>query len=308
VELDELALKKVQKAVEQAEEKARGDLATLLKQAEERAMVCFEQKMTKARELLKRTEENARHELEKQKKEAEEKARQEVREQVGAVRQAVEEEAAGDTEVRRAAEAEEAAAKQTEWDEDGGFALNAAARVHCVSRWRQEAGETSDEQEENELQGGALIRVDYKVLRWATNDFSQQHLIGKGGCCKVYKATVYGHECAVKVFNEAAGQEAWDNKQIKTEIAMLTSVRHPHINRLLAASFNGPRRCLLLEYMGGGALDTRLCSQGKAAGAGSRLRFEWVERASVLLHTARGLVHLHSFNPPIIHRDVKVST
>jgi serine/threonine protein kinase len=39
-------------------------------------------------------------------------------------RQAVEEEAAGDMEVRRAAEAAAAAAKQTEWDEDGGFALN----------------------------------------------------------------------------------------------------------------------------------------------------------------------------------------
>jgi hypothetical protein len=266
--------------------------------------------MTKAREdaaiLLKRTEENARHELEKEKKEAEEKARQEVQEEVGAMWQVVEEEAAGDTEVRRAAET--AAAKQTEWDEDGGFALNAAARAHCVSRWEQEASETSNEQDEHELQGGALIRVDYKVLREATNDFSQRHLLGTGGCCKVYKATVYGYECAVKVFNEAAGQEAWDNKQIKTEINTLTSVRHPHINRLLAASFNGPRRCLLLEYMGGGALDTRLYSQGKAAGAGSRLRFEWVERATVLLHTARGLVHLHSLDPPIIHRDVKVRT
>jgi hypothetical protein len=74
VELDELALKKMQKVVEQAEEKARGDLTTLLKQAEEKATVCFEQKMAKAREdaamLLKCAEENARRELENEKKEA----------------------------------------------------------------------------------------------------------------------------------------------------------------------------------------------------------------------------------------------
>ena len=76
--------------------------------------------------------------------------------------------------------------------------------------------------------------------------------------------------------------------------------RHPHINRLLAASFDGPWRCLVLEYMDAGALDDRLMNTDLPV-------LQWQDRARILLHVARGLVYMHSLDPPVIHRGVKSS-
>jgi serine/threonine protein kinase len=112
----------------------------------------------------------------------------------------------------------------------------------------------------------------------------------------VFKADVYGFTAAIKVFNETGGE--WDDKQIQTEIDYLCRVCHPHINKLLAVSFNGPQRCLVLEHMNGGALDDRLRSTSLPA-------LQWHERAKILIHVARGLVYMHSLNPPVVHRDVK---
>jgi hypothetical protein len=60
--------------------------------------------------------------------------------------------------------------------------------------------------------------------------------------------------------------------------------------------------------MNGGALDSRFVAHLQARShplAATPKGFGWEERATILLHTARGLVNLHSLNPPLIHRDVK---
>jgi serine/threonine protein kinase len=112
---------------------------------------------------------------------------------------------------------------------------------------------------------------------------------------------IFGHPTALKVFNETG--KAWDDKQIKAEIDLLTSVQHEHLNRLYAICFNGPSRCLVLEYMDGGALDDRLANKKK-----EHTVLEWGERIRVLLHVGRALAHLHSLKPPMIHRYVGCPT
>jgi serine/threonine protein kinase len=114
----------------------------------------------------------------------------------------------------------------------------------------------------------------------------------------VFKAAIFGHPTAIKVFNETG--KAWDDKQIAAEVQLLTNVRHEHLNRLYAICFNGPSRCLVLEYMDGGALDDRLANKKK-----EHPLLEWGERVRVLLHVGRALSHLHMLKPPMIHRDVK---
>ena len=79
---------------------------------------------------------------------------------------------------------------------------------------------------------------------------------------------------------------------------MLSRARHANINRILGLSVNGPRRCLILEYMDGGALDVRLRHKRLPV-------LHWRDRARILLHVARGLVYMHTMKPPVIHRDVK---
>ena len=92
---------------------------------------------------------------------------------------------------------------------------------------------------------------------------------------------------------------AWNNNQeFRAEIEILCNVHHPHINRLLAVSTNGPNSCLILEYMDEGSLDARLLDKELPV-------LQWRQRARVLLHVARGLACMHALDPPVVHRDVK---
>ena len=83
-------------------------------------------------------------------------------------------------------------------------------------------------------------------------------------------------------------------------------VRHPNVCRLFAFSTDGPNRCLLLELCSGGALDTRLLCRAVSAGAAPPAPLQWRHRLRLALDIARALAHLHSQEPPILHRDMKV--
>ena len=81
---------------------------------------------------------------------------------------------------------------------------------------------------------------------------------------------------------------------------------HPSVCRLFAFSTDGPNRCLLLELCSGGALDTRLRCLAVSAGAAPPAPLQWRHRLRIALDIARALAHLHSQEPPILHRDMKV--
>jgi hypothetical protein len=174
-----------------------------------------------------------------------------------------------------------------EFHPETGFAINDAARALCVAQWKGDVVHGA---------GSGQMHIDFEVLRTATNNFNGKYLLGVGASCRVFKANVYGYPTAIKCLTETAG--VWDDKQLDAEMDFLRRVSHPHINNLLAASLNGANRCLILEYMNGGALDTRLLSTALPL-------LEWQDRALILLHVSRGLVHIHSLSPPVIHRDVK---
>ena len=76
--------------------------------------------------------------------------------------------------------------------------------------------------------------------------------------------------------------------------------------RLFAFSTDGPNRCLLLELCSGGALDTRLRCRAVSAAAAPPAPLQWRHRLRIALDIARALAHLHSQEPPILHRDMKV--
>jgi hypothetical protein len=103
--------------------------------------------------------------------------------------------------------------------------------------------------------GAPSVNVDYKVLCEATNNFNDDHLLGSGASCKVFKATIYGYPAAIKVINSTAS--TWNTTQFEAEIGMLCRTRHIHINKLLAVAVNGESQCLLLEYIEVGALERR---------------------------------------------------
>jgi hypothetical protein len=132
--------------------------------------------------------------------------------------------------------------------------------------------------------------LDYAELQAATANFDVQHQIGAGACCTVYQAEVRGIRCALKVFSADAG--SWEAKQFNAEMELLRRVQHPNICRLYASSTNGEQKCLVLELLDC-PLDTRL-------EVGPVLC--WEQRVWIALCICRGIAHLHSLSPPMIHR------
>jgi serine/threonine protein kinase len=145
------------------------------------------------------------------------------------------------------------------------------------------------------------FRVPYALLHTATTNFADASCIGGGASCAVYKAQVYGTWVAVKALNLRLDDDSKKSKsearQFAAEMALLTTVQHPNICRLLGVSMDGTRRCLVLEYCPGGALDKRLLRDHATLG--------WKQRLQVAVGIARALAHLHSLEPAMIHRDVK---
>ncbi|KAK9062118.1 hypothetical protein SSX86_019303 [Deinandra increscens subsp. villosa] len=138
----------------------------------------------------------------------------------------------------------------------------------------------------------------YEDLKLATNNFSDEYLIGKGGFGEVFKAIVdNGIVVAVKRLH--VGLRA--KKEFENEVNLNSNVRHRNLILQLGWCSDGPQLLLVLEYMPQGSLDKFLWGEKKGT-------LNWKQRSEIILGIARGLVHLHEeFHIKIIHRDIKSS-
>jgi serine/threonine protein kinase len=134
---------------------------------------------------------------------------------------------------------------------------------------------------------GCDVTIDYQELQRATNNFDSAFKIGDGGSCIVFKANLFGDQCAIKLLPKDV--DSWGVEQFETEVRLLARVHHPNLCRLYACSTNGPQRGVVLELMDG-ALDNRLLSHPPLS---------WQQRVFIALACCRALVHLHSQSPPV---------
>nr|GMC53786.1 G-type lectin S-receptor-like serine/threonine-protein kinase At4g27290 [Ipomoea batatas] len=87
----------------------------------------------------------------------------------------------------------------------------------------------------------------------ATNNFSSDNLIGKGGFGHVYKGKLFvGTEIAVKKLSENShqGAQEWEN-----EVIIIAKLQHRNLVRLLGCCAEGRQRMLIYEYMLNNSLD-----------------------------------------------------
>jgi serine/threonine protein kinase len=75
------------------------------------------------------------------------------------------------------------------------------------------------------------------------------------------------------------------------------SVRHPNITLFLGACIKQPKLCIVLEYCENGSLWNVLHF--------TNTELPWKIRKKFALDISKGVNYLHSFTPPIIHRDIK---
>ncbi|XP_019184281.1 PREDICTED: putative receptor-like protein kinase At4g00960, partial [Ipomoea nil] len=139
----------------------------------------------------------------------------------------------------------------------------------------------------------------YKDLKAATNDFSEENILGKGGFGDVYKGTLQsGDVVAVKKLTTISSRA---KANFETEVSLITNANHPNLIRLLGYSGNAKVLILVYEYMPNASLDRYIYGE-------KRGMLNWKQRVDIILGTARGLAYLHEqFDVCIIHRDIKSS-
>lgn len=150
--------------------------------------------------------------------------------------------------------------------------------------------------------GGMTISI--QVLREATNNFSRENILGRGGFGTVYLGELHdGTKIAVKRMESGVEGEK-GLSEFRAEITVLTKVRHKHLVALMGYCLDGNERLLVYEYMPQGTLSRHLFSWRDEG-----LRpLEWTRRLIIALDVARGVEYLHGLAQQIfIHRDLKPS-
>ncbi|XP_028787870.1 cysteine-rich receptor-like protein kinase 10 [Neltuma alba] len=144
------------------------------------------------------------------------------------------------------------------------------------------------------------LQFSLTTIEAATNRFSHEKKIGRGGFGEVYKGTLPdGREIAVKKLSRSSGQGA---TEFKTEILLIAKLQHRNLVALLGFCLEGREKMLIYEYVPNKSLDHFLFDPKK-----ERL-LNWFERYKIIGGIARGIHYLHEHSRlKVIHRDLKPS-
>ncbi|KAE8645797.1 hypothetical protein Csa_017046 [Cucumis sativus] len=157
-------------------------------------------------------------------------------------------------------------------------------------------------EEDPEINLGQLKKYSLRELQVATDYFSPQNILGKGGFGKVYKGRLAdGSLVAVKRLKEERAEVG--ELQFQAEVEMISMAVHRNLLRLNGFCMSPTERLLVYPYMANGSLASCLRERKQ-----SQPPLNWAIRKQVALGAARGLEYLHNHcDPKIIHRDVKAA-
>ncbi|KAG8067861.1 hypothetical protein GUJ93_ZPchr0005g14385 [Zizania palustris] len=135
-------------------------------------------------------------------------------------------------------------------------------------------------------------------LAQATKYFSAANLVGVGSFGLVYMGLLLdGTVVAIKKRSGTPRQE------FAEEVRKLSEITHRNIVTLIGYCQEGGLQMLVYEYLPNGSVCGHLYDTGK----GSMTRLEFKQRLSIAIGAAKGLSHLHTLMPPLIHKDFKTS-
>lgn len=140
----------------------------------------------------------------------------------------------------------------------------------------------------------------YQELADATDNFSPDKLIGKGGHAEVYKGCLLdGQIVAVKKITKREKNDEDRIVDFLTELGIIAHINHPNAVKLYGFSSDSGLH-LVLQFLPYGSLASLLHGTGE--------NLEWRIRYKVAVGVAQGLHYLHyDCQRRIIHRDITAS-
>ncbi|CAM8894238.1 unnamed protein product [Rhodiola kirilowii] len=178
----------------------------------------------------------------------------------------------------------------------------------CVFRNRSISRTSENGSSDLSIQVGRIVGMEFSLrdarrfqmeeLLMATKDFSDKNLIGVGNFGEVYKGLLGdGMLVAIKKRPGAPTQE------FVSEVRYLSTIQHRNIVTLLGYCQENDQQVLVYEYVPNGSVSNHIygCNQE----SGEKLEFK--HRLSISLGAAKGLAHLHSSSPRLVHKNFKTA-
>ncbi|KAK4428131.1 Receptor-like protein kinase FERONIA [Sesamum alatum] len=185
-------------------------------------------------------------------------------------------------------------------------AITVLALVNIIIYTLLQIWEASPMEEENMPSARAerlCRRFPLAEIQLATRNFSDTHIIGRGGFGIVYKGLIDNGQETVAIKRQKSSSKQGINEFL-TEIETLTELRHVNLVSLIGYCNEHGEMILVYEYMACGTLADHLHKLSRKSNNGSSLT--WKQRLNICIGAGRGLDYLHN-GYSLIHRDVKAS-